>query len=71
MVTPFSVLWRTNAMTALFCDTAETWEYGSRFSFRPKFPWVQFSLFLPAVDSITVEFSASGQVVRVTMPKTL
>ena len=68
MVTPFSPLWRTNAVAALFCDTAETWAYGSHFDFRSQFPWLRFRLFLPDPDDIAIEFSTSGRVVRVTLP---
>jgi len=70
MVTPFSPLWRTNLAAALFCDTAETWGYGSHFDFRSQFPWLRFRLFLPDADDIAVEFSTSGRVVRVTVPPT-
>jgi hypothetical protein len=70
MVTPFSPLWRTNAVTALLCDTAETWAYGSHFDFRSQFPWLRFRLFLPEPDDIAVEFNRSGRVVRVTVPPT-
>jgi hypothetical protein len=69
MVTPFSPLWRTNAMAALFCDTAETWAYGSHFDFRSQFPWLRLRLFLPDPDDIAVEFNTSGRVVRVTIPQ--
>jgi hypothetical protein len=68
MVTPFSPLWRTDAAAALFCDTAETWAYGSHFNFRSRFPWLRLRLFLPDPDDIAVEFSKSGRVVRVTVP---
>jgi hypothetical protein len=70
MVTPFTPLWRTNAIAALFCDTAETWAYGSHFDFSSQFPWLRLRLFLPASDDIAVEFSSSGRVVRVTVPPT-
>ena len=70
MVTPFSPLWRTNVAAALFCDTAETWAYGSHFDFRSQFPWLRLRLFLPDPDDIAVEFSTSGRVVRVTIPPT-
>lgn len=69
MVTPFSTLWRTNAAAALFCDTAETWAYGNHFDFHSEFPWLRFRLFLPDPDDIAVEFSTSGRVVRVVIPK--
>jgi hypothetical protein len=68
MVTPFSTLWRTNAAAALFCDTAETWGYGSHFDFQSGFPWLRLRLFLPDPDDIVVEFGTSGRVVRVTLP---
>jgi hypothetical protein len=68
MTTPFTPMWRTNAVSALFSDTTETWGYGNRFDFKSRFPWLQFRLFLPSVNDITVEFNASGKVVRVTVP---
>lgn len=70
MVTPFSPLWRTNAVAALLCETAETWAYDSHFAFRSQFPWLRFRLFLPDPDDIAVEFNRSGRVVRVTVPAT-
>jgi len=69
MVTPFSPLWPTNAGAALFCDTAETWAYGSHFDFRSQFPWLRFRLFLSDPNDIAVEFNTSGRVVRVTIPQ--
>ena len=69
-VLPFSTLWRTNAMAALLCDTAETWAYGSYFNFKSKFPWIRLRMFLPHPDDIAVEFDISNRVVRVTIPKT-
>ena len=68
MVTSFSPMWRTNAMAALLGETAETWAYGSRFDFSSEFPWLRFRWLLPDPDDITVEFSTSGRVVRVTIP---
>ena len=70
MVTSFSPLWRTNADAALFSDTAEMWAYGSRFNFHSQFPWLRVRLFLPDPGDITVEFSMSGRVVRVTIRET-
>ena len=66
MVTPFSPLWRTDARAALFCNTAETWAYGSRFNFRSRFPWIQVRLFLPDKANITVEFNTSGRAGQLT-----
>ena len=68
METPFSTLWRTNAIEALFCDTAETWAYGNRFNFRSGFPWLRVRMFLPDPHDIAVEFDSSNRVVRVTIP---
>jgi hypothetical protein len=68
MVTPFSPLWRTNALAALFSDTAETWAYGSHFDFHSELPWLRLRLFLPDPDDIAIEFNPSGRVVRVTVP---
>jgi hypothetical protein len=70
MVTSFSPLWRTNAAAALFCDTAETWAYGSLLDFHSEFPWFRLRFFLPDPDDIAVEFSTSGRVIRVTVPQT-
>ncbi len=70
MVTPFSPLWRTNAVAALLCDTAETWAYASHVDLRSQFPWLRFRLFLPDPEDIAVEYNRSGRVVRVTVPPT-
>jgi len=69
MITPFSPLWRTDAAAAWFCDTAETWAYGSSFDFGSEFPWLRFRFFLPDPDDIAVEFNRAGRVVRVTVPQ--
>lgn len=70
MITPFTPLWRTNALAALFCDTAETWAYGREFILQKRFPWLQFRFFQPDVSDVSVEFSSSNRVVRVTIPLT-
>ena len=68
MVTPFSVMWRSNALSAAFCETYETWAYGRIFDFSGKFPWYRLWLFIPNPDDIAIEFNASGRVIRVTIP---
>ncbi len=70
-----TTLWHTNAVAALFSDTAETWVYGHRFdlknAFHSEFPyfWPLKARFLvPNQDDVAIEFTTAGKVTRITIP---
>ena len=74
-VMSFSTLWRTNALAALFSDTAETWVYGSQFelknSFQSECPFFwpfRMRFLLPDQDDVAIEFNTAGKVVRIVIP---
>ncbi len=70
-----TTLWRTHALAAIFCDTAETWAYGPRFDLKHAFDsgapyfWPFKTRFLvPDEDDVAIEFNTEGKVVRVVIP---